>query len=171
VSQCDEHNVEEWRRGSFSISTDVRRVDLDMVHGFLKEAYWSVGIPREIVARAFEHSLVFGLYHHDRQIGFARVVTDRATFAYVCDVFVLPEYRGKGLGRWLVESVMSYHRLQGLRRWVLVTRDAHGLYQRVGFRPLVYPERYMERADPDVYKDAEFLVISCPPSHTDRISG
>lgn len=143
---------EEWSRGSYSISTSRHRIDLDAVHGFLHDAYWCRGIPREIVARAIEHSLVFGLYHRNTQVGFARVVTDRATFAYVCDVFVLPEHRGRGLGRWLMETVMSYHALQGLRRWVLATRDAHDLYRTVGFDALASPDRYMERASPDIYR-------------------
>jgi GNAT superfamily N-acetyltransferase len=143
---------EEWSRGSYSISTSGQRVDLDTIHDFLQAAYWCRGIPREIVARSIEHSLVFGLYHLDTQVGFARVVTDRATFAYVCDVFVLPDHRGLGLGRWLMETVMRYHALQGLRRWVLLTRDAHNLYRTVGFDTLASPDRYMERADPDIYR-------------------
>jgi N-acetylglutamate synthase-like GNAT family acetyltransferase len=142
----------QWERGTYTIDTDPARIDLDLVHGFLTEAYWSKGIPRETVRRSIKNSLVFGVYQGTRQVGFARVVTDRATFAYVGDVFILPEKRGQGLAKWLMEVVIGHAELQGLRRWVLLTRDAHGLYRQVGFTELADPARYMEKVDPDVYR-------------------
>jgi GNAT superfamily N-acetyltransferase len=142
---------EEWRRGEFAISTDRSRIDLDAVHAFLAASYWAHGIPRSVLAKSIEHSLCFGLYDGDRQIGFARVVTDRATFAYLADVYVLEDYRGRGLGSWMIECVQAHPELQGLRRWVLLTRDAHALYRRAGWTGVAKPERYMERWAPDVY--------------------
>ncbi len=126
----------EWQRPPYTISTDPARLDLDVVHGWLaRESYWAAGIARDVVARSIAHSLPFGLYAPDGQVGFARVVTDRATFGYLADVFVLPAHRGRGLGVWLVETVLSHPELQGFRRWHLATRDAHGLYTRFGFVP------------------------------------
>ncbi len=144
--------VHEWQHGAYVVSTDKDRLDLNVVHGFLTTAYWSPGIPLAVVERAIDHSLVFGLYEEASQIGFARVVTDQATFAYVCDVFVLEAYRGRGLGTWLMESIMAHPDLQGLRQWILATRDAHGLYRKVGFTPLQHPERLMHLANPDIYR-------------------
>ncbi len=144
--------VREWHQGSYAVSTDKDRLDLAMVHGFLTTAYWSPGIPRDLIERAIDHSVIFGLYEAQRQIGFARVVTDRATFAYVCDVFVLETFRGRGLGTWLMEAVMAHPDLQGLRRWILATRDAHGLYRKIGFTELSQPDRLMERVVPDIYR-------------------
>src|SRR5262245_12808655 len=118
---------DEWRRDGYVISTDPGRLDLELVHRFLTQSYWSPGIPFETVSRMIDHSLPFGLYDGARQIGFARAITDRATFAYLADVFVLEEFRGRKLGEWLVEVVVSHPELQGLRRWVLLTRDAHSL--------------------------------------------
>jgi ribosomal protein S18 acetylase RimI-like enzyme len=132
------------RRGELLISTDRRRLQLEIVHGYLTRSYWAKGVSREVVERAIEHSLCFGLYDGQAQVGFARVVTDRATFAYLSDVFVLESHRGRGLGKWLVEFVLAHPDLQGLRRFVLATWDAHGLYARHGFRPLARPETYME---------------------------
>ena len=123
-----------------------------MVHGFLTESYWAEGISREVMARSIENSLCFGVFGDGKQIGFARVISDYATFAYIGDVFVLESYRGHGLGKWLMECVIGHPWLQGLRRWTLLTRDAHGLYGQFGFTPLKRPERYMERHDPEVYK-------------------
>jgi GNAT superfamily N-acetyltransferase len=143
----------EWTRGEFTISTDPGRIDLDVVHGFLTTCYWAEGIPRDRVQKSIEHSLNFGLYHQGRQIGFARVITDHATFAYLGDVFVLEAFRGQGLARWLMEVVHAHPELQGFRRWVLLTRDAHALYRHVGYAPLASPERYMERWAPNVYRD------------------
>jgi GNAT superfamily N-acetyltransferase len=139
----------ELGRGEYSISTERERLDLDLVHKFLsEEAYWSPGVPRDVVERSIENSLCFGLYHGARQVGFARVVTDRATTAYLADVFVLSEHRGRGLGVWLVETVFSHPDLQGLRRFLLGTADAHSLYERYGFRP-ADPTRMMERRAQD----------------------
>jgi GNAT superfamily N-acetyltransferase len=142
----------EQRKGEFVISTDDQRLDLDLVYGFLTQSYWARGIPREVVARSIENSLCFGVYCDAKQVGFARVISDYATYAYIADVFVLESYRGHGLGKWLMECIMRHPGLQGLRRWSLATRDAHGLYAQFGFTPLRAPERYMERHDPEDYK-------------------
>jgi GNAT superfamily N-acetyltransferase len=145
--------IAEHRRGEFLISTDSARVDLDVVHGFLTNCYWANGIPRETVARSIEHALCFGIYDGGgAQVGFARVISDFATVAYIGDVFVLDTHRGRGLGKWLMECITQHPALQGLRRWILTTRDAHGLYSQFGFTPVKYPERYMERHDPSVYE-------------------
>lgn len=143
----------EWRREGFVISTDPAAVDVDVVHRFLsEESYWARGIPYDVVARSVEHSLVFGVYDEGgAQVGFARAITDRATTAYVADVFVLPEHRGRGLGVWLIGCMRAHPDLQGLRVWRLATADAHGLYEKHGFRPLAHPERLMEIIDPDVF--------------------
>jgi GNAT superfamily N-acetyltransferase len=138
----------------YEISTDAARLDRELVHRFLsEESYWARGIPRDVVGRAIENSLCFGLYSGTEQIGFARVVTDRAAIAYLGDVFVVAEHRGRGLGKWLIETVMAHPDLQGLRRFMLGTEDAHSLYERFGFRPLARPERMMEIASP--YEGAE----------------
>lgn len=147
-----EKEITEHRKGEFVISTDEERIDLDIIHGFLRESYWAQGIPREVVARAIKNSLCFGVYSDGKQIGFARVVSDFATYAYIGDVFVVESYRGQGLAKWLMECIVGHPRLQGLRRWTLLTRDAHGLYNQFGFAPLKKPDRYMERHDPKVYK-------------------
>ena len=142
----------EWTRGEFTVSTDPRRIDLDRVHEFLATSYWAEGIPREVVRRSIENSLCFGLYLAGRQVGFARVITDRATFAYLGDVFVLEEFRGRGLARWLLEVIQAHPELQGFRRWVLLTRDAHELYRQAGWTGLAAPDRYMERWFKDAYR-------------------
>ena len=134
----------ETEREGFLISTNPARFDMDAVHAYLTRSYWAEGITKDTVAKSIKSSLVFGLYEGNRQIGLARVITDNATFAYLCDVYVLEDYRGRGLGKWLVASVRSHPDLQNLRRFVLVTRDAHGLYDQFGFAPLKYPERYIE---------------------------
>lgn len=143
--------IQECRRDEFVISTDRARLDLDVVHGFLTESYWAKGIPRELVARSIENSLCFGVYSADQQIGFARVISDYATYAYIGDLFVLESHRGRGLGKWLMECIMQHPRLQGLRRWSLVTNDAHGLYAQSGFTVLKSPEKHMELHNPHVY--------------------
>jgi GNAT superfamily N-acetyltransferase len=143
----------EHARDEYSISCDPAKLDLAIVHGFLSNSYWSLGLPMEVLRRAIDGSLCFGLYHGEAQVGFARVITDKATFAYLCDVFVLDSYRGRGLGRWLMEVVVIHPDLQGLRRFVLVTRDAHGLYEQFGFRPLARPEGYMEVFHPNIYSN------------------
>jgi GNAT superfamily N-acetyltransferase len=140
------------QRDGFVVSTDPALLDLPLIHEFLSNrSYWAAGIPLEVVRRSTENSLCFGLYQEGRQIGFARVVTDRATFAYLGDVFVLEPARGQGLSKWLLECIVRHPDLQGLRRIVLGTRDAHGLYERFGFTPLASPERFMEICRPDVY--------------------
>ena len=141
--------------GGIEVDDDPSRLDLDVVHGFLARSYWARGVPREVVERSLRHSLVFGLYEGGRQVGFARVVTDRATFAYLADVFVLESHRGRGLARTLMDAVVAHPELQGLRRWLLATLDAHGLYSRYGFTPLAAPDRFMERHFPDVYRGGE----------------
>lgn len=146
-----EHAVLEAFRDDFSVSTDPSRIDVAAVHDFLAHSYWSPRIPLETVRRAIRGSLCFGLYRGGRQVGFARVVTDGATFAYLCDVYVLEEHRGRGLGRWMMQVVLSHPALAGLRRFALVTRDAHALYESLGFRPLARPEGWMEIHRPDVY--------------------
>jgi GNAT superfamily N-acetyltransferase len=149
----DSEEVVEYRRGEFVISTSRERLDLDVVHGFLTNCYWAKGIPRDIVGRSIEHSLCFGIYDaHGVQVGFARVVSDFATVAYLGDVFVLESHRGQGLSKWLMECVMEHPAVQNLRRWILATRDAHGLYSKFCFTPLKAPERYMELHRPDVYE-------------------
>ena len=142
----------EWRRGEYVISTDKSRLDLTVIHNFLKTSYWAAGIPLEVVRRSIEHSLSFGLYKEDKQIGYARVITDYATFAYLGDVFILEPFRGRGLSKWLMEVVVTHPELQGFRRWLLLTKDAHGLYKKVDFTGVATPERYMERFFPDVYE-------------------
>ena len=146
--------IVEHTRGEFLISTDPARLDLNAIHDFLtNQSYWVKGIPRGIVARSIENSLCFGIYDGaGAQVGFARVISDFATVAYIGDVFVLDAQRGRGLGKWLMECITQHPELQGLRRWILTTRDAHGLYSQFGFNPVKYPDRYMERHDPSVYE-------------------
>lgn len=142
----------EHRREEFLISTDRARLDLDVIHGFLTNCYWAKGIPRETVARSIEHSLCFGVYDGSgAQVGFARVVSDFATVAYLGDVFILESHRGRGLSKWMMECIMQHPALQNLRRWILLTRDAHGLYAKSGFTPVKSPERYMELHRGNVY--------------------
>src|SRR5580700_10717770 len=160
----DSESVMEYRLGEFVISTSRERLSLDVVHSFLTNCYWAKGIPREVVARSIEHSLCFGIYDESprlakeasdgahAQVGFARVISDFATVAYLGDVFVLESHRGQGLSKWLMECVMKHPALQNLRRWILLTRDAHGLYSQFSFTPLQAPERYMEFHRPNVYE-------------------
>ncbi len=138
----------ESRRGDFTISTDPARLDLDAVCAFLTRAYWAKGRPDEATRRAYAHSLVFGLYDGERQVGVARVVSDTVIFAYLMDVFVHEDYRGRGLGRWLVETVLAHPDLKDVRRWMLTTSDAHELYARYGFKPLDEPAGWMQRVKP-----------------------
>ena len=139
--------------GRFLISTDRSKLDVDVIHKFLARSYWAEGIPRETVERAIENSLCFGVYDNARQIGFARVISDFATYAYVADVFILEPYRERGLGKELMASIMAHPDLQGLRRWSLGTRDAQGLYTQFGFKPVVNTRArtVMEIVDPEVY--------------------
>lgn len=144
----------EARKDEFLISTNASLLNLDVIHTYLSQSYWAAGIPRAVMEKSVQHSLCFGLYSANVQIGFARLVTDMATFAYLADVFILEPYRGKGLSKWLIEVIQAHPELQGLRRWVLGTRDAHGLYEQFGWT--VFTEearkRFMQRHFPDVYK-------------------
>jgi GNAT superfamily N-acetyltransferase len=142
----------EWQHENFVISTDKERLDSEAIQKFLsEESYWAKSRTYEQTLRAIENSICFGLYLDDRQIGFARVVSDQAAFAYLGDVYILDEFRGQGLSKWLMETILSHPDLQGLRRWLLATRDAHGLYAQYDFTPLKVPERWMERNAPDAY--------------------
>lgn len=134
------------------VSTDPARLDVDAIHAYLTQSYWCEAIPRETVARALRHSLCFGLYDGTAQVGLARVVSDRATYAYLCDVYVLESHRRRGLGKWLIECVMAHPELQGLRRFNLATKNAHSLYSRHGFTPLKHPEDALELHRPNMYK-------------------
>ncbi len=143
----------EHQRAQFVVSTDPARLDLDVIHEFLTHCYWAERIPRQVVARSIENSLCFGVFDGVKQIGFARVITDYSTYAYLGDVFILEPYRGLGLAKFLMECIVEHPQLQGLRRWTLATRDAHGLYAQFGFKPLGRPERFMELHNPNVYKE------------------
>ena len=135
------------------LSSDPEKIDLDKVHVYLsKHSYWAQNIPINVVKRSLKNSLCFGLYHGTEQIGLTRVITDKATFAYLADTFVIDEYQGKGLGSWMIELVMKSSELQGLRRWQLSTRDAHRFYQKFGFHLLEYPDKQMTLKNPNVYK-------------------
>jgi len=148
---------QSWQRGDYSISTDRLRLDLELIHNYLSnESYWASGRSRDVVERSIENSLPFGIYRDSELVGFARVVTDYATFAWVADVFVLPAHRGRGLSKWLMEVIIAHPELQGFRRWVLSTRDAQGLYERFGFIPLHRPERWMERPDPNMKESPDY---------------
>lgn len=137
----------------YEISTDAHRLDVEVIHKFLSEdGYWSPGIPRALVEQAIANSLCFGVYHRTAQVGFARVVTDRSTFALLADVFILEAHRGKGLSKGLMRGIVGHPDLQGLRRFLLVTTDAHGLYSQFGFQPVGNPARFMEVLRPDVYR-------------------
>jgi GNAT superfamily N-acetyltransferase len=136
--------VTDLTKGQYRITTDQRKLDVDAMHAYLSRSFWAEGIPKETVAKAVSNSLCFGLFDGPSQVGLARVVTDRATYAYLCDVYVLETHRGRGLGKWLIEAVMAHPDLQGLRRFQLVTRDAHGLYSRHGFETPANPDRQME---------------------------
>lgn len=146
----------EIEKDGYLISTDPARLDITVIHQYLsEESYWAQNIPKDVVQRSIDHSLCFGLYYKEKQVGFARLVTDRATFAYLADVFILPDHRGKGLSKWLMETIHAHPDVQGLRRWLLGTKDAHGLYAQFGWTPL--PEelaaRFMQLHNPDVYKN------------------
>ena len=145
-------SMSQTRERSIIVTTDRARLDLDVIHGFLSTAYWSKGVPRETVARSMEHSLCFGAFDGDRQVGFARVISDRATFAYVCDVFALESDRKRGVGKSLMAAIRTHPELRGLRRWTLATLDAHGLYRQFGFGAPAHPERQMEVLDRNPYR-------------------
>ena len=148
---------ESWKRGEYSISTDQSLLDIELIHDFISNhSYWGTGRAREVVRRSIENSLAFGVYHNEQQVGFARIVTDYATFAWVADVFILPEHRGRGLSKWLMEVIIGHPKLQGFRRWVLATKDAQGLYEQFGFIKLLRPERWMERPDPNMKESPDY---------------
>lgn len=136
----------------YTITTDKRRLDLNAIHAFLSQTYWSPGVPLDVVKKAIENSLAFGVLRGQEQVGFARVVTDKATFAYLADVYVLEGHRGKGLSKRLLQEIEAHEDLQGLRRFLLATKDAHGLYAQFGFKELANPSRMMEKLNPDAYK-------------------
>lgn len=145
--------IREWTRNSYLISTDKSKIDLDTIYNFLSKSYWAEGISKQIIQKSIENSLCFGIYVRGTVIGFARVITDFATFAYLADVFIVPQERGKGLSKWLIQVIIDHPQLQHLRRFTLATKDAHGLYAKFGFKPFDKPERWMERHNPDVYKN------------------
>ena len=149
--------ADEYRRGEFLISNDPARLDIGVIHNFLStSSYWAKGRPLEVVRRSIENSFSFGLFLGERQIGFARVITDYATFAWLADVFLLEEFRGQGLAKWLMAVIIEHPRLQGFRRWVLATKDAHDLYRPFGFDELKRPERWMERPDPQMQEQPDY---------------
>ncbi|QNF33149.1 GNAT family N-acetyltransferase [Adhaeribacter swui] len=143
---------DEYSRGNFTISTDPGKLDINVIHRYLtEESYWAQQISRELVEKSIRHSFNFGVYQQHEQVGFARVVTDYATFALLCDVFILPAYRGQGLSKWLVEVIVAHPELQGLRRFSLYTKDAHSLYAPFGFKQIADPSRAMEIKNLNVY--------------------
>ncbi|MBE7382409.1 MAG: GNAT family N-acetyltransferase [Leptolyngbya sp. SIO1E4] len=142
-----------WDRGNFTVTDCREDLDDELIYTFLStRSYWAKGRPKDVVVKSLDHSLCFGLFQNEDQVGFGRVVTDRATFGYLADVFILEGYRGQGLGTWLVECMLSHPELTGLRRWMLATADAHQLYRQQGFAPLGKPEMLMERLTPEVYQ-------------------
>lgn len=142
----------EYRKGKFLVSADRDKLNFDTIYNFLSESYWAKGIPREVVVRSIQNSLCFGVFSGMEQVGFARVITDCATYAYLADVFIIEPHRGKGLAKWLMECIVSHPQLQGLRRWTLATRDAHELYAKFGFKPLARPDNFMELHNAEIYK-------------------
>ena len=155
--------IYEYQKDEYTISTDKTKLQFDVIHGFLSTSYWSPNIPMEIVKRAAENSTAFGIYKNSlligegwggaSQVGYARIISDYATFAYLADVFVLESERGKGISKWLMECITQQPDLQGLRRWMLATRDAHGLYAKFGFTPLDNPDIMMQIARPNIYNE------------------
>ncbi|MDV6343502.1 GNAT family N-acetyltransferase [Nitrosomonas sp. Is37] len=142
----------KWQQDEFIVTDNREDLDIEMIHDFLcKASYWAKHIPRATVEKSVNHSLCFGLYHNAKQIGFARAITDCATFAYLADVFVVPDYRGRGLGKWLISCILLHPELQGLRRWMLATLDAHGLYEQNGFVVVQNPEWFLEIHNPHIY--------------------
>lgn len=142
-------NDEAFLKKGFFISTDQSLLDFEVVYNFLdKDSYWSKGVPVDTLKKAIENSFCFGVYKEGKQIGLARIITDKAVFAYICDLFILPDYRGTGLSKWLLQTIVNHPELQGLRRWSLGTADAHGLYSQFGFTPISKPEIWMEIVTP-----------------------
>jgi GNAT superfamily N-acetyltransferase len=143
----------EWQKGNFTISTDKSKLNIDYIHRFLShESYWAADIPPDIVQKSIDHSLCFGMYEGRKQIGFARIITDQATFGYLADVFIDVDYRGKELSKWLMQVISELPFMPHLRRLMLATKDAHGLYKQFGFTPITFPERFMQVHRPDVYQ-------------------
>jgi GNAT superfamily N-acetyltransferase len=142
----------EWTKDDFIITTEKSMIDATYVHWFLTNSYWAEGIPIETVQKSIEGSLCFSIVYLNHQVGFARLITDEATFAYLADVFIDENFRGRGLSKWLLEVIMNYPTLQGLRRFLLATRDAHGLYEKFGFTALTHADRWMQIHNPDIYK-------------------
>ena len=139
-------------KDQFTITTEKEKFDIEFIHSFLTRSYWAEGISKELIKRSVDGALCFGLFENDKQIGFARMITDKATFAYLADVFIIEGYRGRSLSKWLMEVIMAHPSLQGLRRMMLATKDAHGLYKKFGFTPLNNVDRWMQIHDPDIYK-------------------
>ena len=150
----------QWNEGDYEIITDSNKMDLDVIHQFLsKYAYWCIGIPKDTVAKSIDNSLCFGVFKSDNQIGFGRLITDKATFAYLADVFILPEYRGIGLSKWLMGCINQHPDVQGLRRLLLVTQDAQELYRQFGYKPIETPERFMTLHKPGLYQSNNKKII------------
>ena len=145
----------EWTKEDFTITTDKNKIDVNYVHWFLSHTYWAEGIPLETVRKSIDGALCFSVVYSNHQVGFARVISDQATFAYLADVFIDENFRGRGLSKWLMEVIMSHPDLQGLRRFILATRDAHKLYSQFGFTALTHTDRWMQIHKPDVYKEAK----------------
>jgi GNAT superfamily N-acetyltransferase len=145
--------------GPCEISTDRRRLDVALIHDFLRSSYWARNIPRGVVERSIEHSLCFGAFVGGRQVGFARVITDFAVIAYIADVFVVPAHRGRGVSKWIMDAILKHPELQGLRRFLLATKDTHGLYAQFGFHPLEHPEHFMTIRNSNVYQSAEGVSV------------
>lgn len=136
----------------YVISTDPGLLNLETIHGFIAQSYWANGMPKRLIEKMIRHSLCFGIYQGTSQVGFARIISDFTTFAYLADVFILPEHRGKGLSKALMQTIVVHPELQGLRRWMLVTLDAQGLYEQFGFKTVEHPERHMEIHYPGMYE-------------------
>ncbi len=146
--------LREWKKDGYFITTNKAKLQINRIHAFLTNSYWAKGISLELVKESINHSICFGLFHHEKQIGLARMITDGITFGYLCDVYVEAEYRGQGLGKWLVETLFANPEFHRLRRSVLATSDAHGLYSQIGFNPVLKPEFLMERLNLDAYLKA-----------------
>lgn len=147
------NTIVEETKNNFIISNDKAKLDIDAIHQYIGgESYWAQGIPFDVLKKAIDNSMCFGVYDNNKQIGFARMITDYSTFAYLADVYILESYRGKGLSKWLMEFIMNHPDMKGLRRYMLATKDAHGLYLQYGFKPVANPENIMEIRNPDIYK-------------------
>ena len=148
-------NIITTTKGDFTISTDKSKLDLEVIHDYLaNQSYWSKNIPKERIRKSIANALCFGIYYKDKQIGYAKVVSDFSTMAYLGDVFVLEDYRGQGLSKWLMETIMSHPEITGLRRWILLTSDAHELYKKFGWQPIASPEKWMEIHRPDIFRES-----------------